>query len=64
MQAGVTVPPLLKKAIDRMRALPKREQDEIAEIVLDELESEERPRRRFAGSPDVLARSSEQAQPH
>ncbi|UBF26830.1 hypothetical protein K9N68_02225 [Kovacikia minuta CCNUW1] len=46
---------LLEQAISRLKSLPAREQDEIAAIILEELEDEARWDATFAKSQDVLA---------
>ena len=52
---------LLHEAIDRVRELPAMEQDAIAQIVLDELESERRWDELFAKSPEKLAKLADEA---
>jgi hypothetical protein len=47
---------LLEKAIESVRGLPVAEQDAIAQIVLDELESERCWDQRFAAAPEKLRR--------
>jgi hypothetical protein len=46
---------LLEKAMDAVAKLPDKDQDAIAAFVLDELASEERWAKAFAGSQDALA---------
>ena len=52
---------LLKKAIERMAALPEDEQDAIAGMVLEEIEDEARWQASFAKSQEVLSRLADQA---
>ena len=52
---------LLKKAFERMAALPEDEQDAIASIVLEEIEDEVRWQASFAKSQHALARLAKQA---
>ena len=52
---------LLKKAFERVSALPEEEQDAMAGLILDELEDEPRWRDTFARSQDALARLAGQA---
>lgn len=52
---------LLKKAFDRVAALPEDEQDAIACIVLDEIEDEARWRASFAKSQGALAGLAKEA---
>lgn len=52
---------LLKKALDRVSKLPEGEQDAIAAIVLEELESEQRWAAAFAKSQDRLAKLADTA---
>jgi hypothetical protein len=51
----MTMTKLLEKAVDAVSKLPEKDQDAIAAFVLDELASEERWAKAFAGSKDVLA---------
>lgn len=52
---------LLEKAIESVRGLPAGEQDAIAQIVLDELESERRWDQRFLNSAEKLRRLADAA---
>ncbi|HEX8525190.1 MAG TPA: hypothetical protein VF669_23265 [Tepidisphaeraceae bacterium] len=52
---------LLQEAIARVRELPEREQDAIAQIVLEELESERRWDELFARSPEKLEKLADKA---
>ena len=52
---------LLKKAFERVAALPEDEQDAIASIVLEEIEDEARWRASFAKSQGALAGLVKQA---
>ncbi len=52
---------LLKKALERVSALPDDEQDAIASIILGEIEDEARWRATFAKSQEALARLADQA---
>ena len=52
---------VLKKAFERVSALPEEEQDAMAGLILDELEDEARWRDTFARSQDALARLAGQA---
>lgn len=52
---------LLKKAFERASELPEKEQDALAAIVLDEIESEKRWDEAFAGSSDKLAALAQEA---
>jgi len=52
---------LLEKAMSRVRALPPEEQDAVASLILEEIESEKRWDELFAGSQGKLARLAEQA---
>ncbi len=47
---------LLDKAIKQASALPADQQDELARFILDELSSEAKWDRAFAGSADLLSR--------
>jgi hypothetical protein len=47
---------LLEKALERVQELPAAEQDAIARMVLDELESERKWDELFAKSPEKLAK--------
>ncbi|KAM3101538.1 hypothetical protein ACKFKF_07290 [Phormidesmis sp. 146-12] len=46
---------LLERAIARLKALPTREQDAIASMILEELEDDLRWDEAFSRSPDTLA---------
>lgn len=46
---------LIEEAIAKVRALPAKEQDAIAAMILEELEDENRWDQTFAGSQNVLA---------
>ena len=52
---------LLKRVFDEAAKLPLEEQRELAALVLDELRSEKRWAKAFAGSSDVLARLADEA---
>jgi len=52
---------LLEKAIGLVSALPPHQQESIAALILDELESERRWDAQFAGSQDALARLAGEA---
>ncbi|MGH8706935.1 MAG: hypothetical protein ACREVD_02610 [Burkholderiales bacterium] len=52
---------LLEKVFERAARLPDAEQDAFAELVLAELESEERWARAFAASQDELATLAREA---
>ena len=52
---------LLKKAVERVSALPDDEQDAIATVILEEIEDEARWRASFAKSREALARLADQA---
>jgi hypothetical protein len=52
---------LLEKAIGAISKLPAKDQDAIAAFVLDELASEERWAKAFAGSQDALATLANEA---
>jgi hypothetical protein len=47
---------LLERAIAQLKSLPESEQNEIASIILDELEDERRWDESFSRSPDILAK--------
>jgi hypothetical protein len=47
---------LLEHAITKLKSLSESEQNEIASIILDELEDEQRWDELFSRSPDVLAK--------
>lgn len=46
---------LMEKAFARIAQLPDQDQDQIASLILDELEDEEEWTRQFADSSDLLA---------
>lgn len=46
---------LLERAFERLKQLPEAEQDAIAALVLEEIQSEERWQAAFANSQDQLA---------
>ena len=52
---------LLEKAIARAAALPRREQEAIGALILEEIASEARWDAQFAGSQDALARLAGEA---
>jgi hypothetical protein len=52
---------LLEKAVSEAAKLPDAEQDALAQLLLDELASEERWGSLFAGSQDALAKLAEEA---
>ena len=52
---------LLEKAYERLTRLPDEEQDTIAALILDELDSEEEWNRQFARSADALSRLAQKA---
>ena len=52
---------LLEKAMNEINALPPEEQDAVASLILEEIESEKRWDELFAGSQGQLARLAEQA---
>jgi hypothetical protein len=52
---------LLEEAIARVRQLPETDQDAIAQIVLDEIESERRWDELFIKSPQKLEKLADQA---
>ncbi|MEX0272442.1 hypothetical protein AB3R30_25335 [Leptolyngbyaceae cyanobacterium UHCC 1019] len=47
---------LLEYAIARLQALPESEQDEIASMILEEIEDDRRWDEAFSRSPDILAK--------
>jgi hypothetical protein len=60
-----TMTQLLERAVEKVRALPEREQDAVAALILNELEDEARWDKAFAGSHDALARlAAETAEEH
>jgi len=52
---------LLEKAMSRISALPPEEQDAVASLILEEIESERRWDELFAGSQEKLAQLAGQA---
>ena len=52
---------LLNKAIARVKKLPESQQNEIAAMILEELEDEARWYRAFSSSQDLLAKLAVQA---
>ena len=52
---------LMEKAYSRMAQLPDAEQDTIATLILEELDSEEQWTRQFAASADVLSSLAQKA---
>ena len=52
---------LLEKAMNQINALPPEEQDAVASLILEEIESEKRWDELFAGSQGQLAHLAEQA---
>ena len=52
---------LLERAVKKVKALPEREQDAIAALILDELEDEARWDQAFARSRDALAKLGDEA---
>jgi len=52
---------LLKKAMNQVNALPPEEQDAVASLILEEIESEKRWDELFAGSQVKLARLAGEA---
>jgi hypothetical protein len=52
---------LLEKALDEVAKLPASEQDAVAAILLEELASEQRWAKSFAGSQDQLAKLAQEA---
>ena len=52
---------LLEKAYARITQLPDADQDTIASLILDELDSEEQWSQKFAASADVLSRLAQKA---
>jgi hypothetical protein len=52
---------LLEEALAKVRILPEAEQNAIAQIVLDEIESEKRWDELFQKSPEKLARLADKA---
>lgn len=52
---------LLRSALERIRRLPPEEQDRLACLILEELESEAGWQDRFRGSPEKLAALADRA---
>ncbi len=52
---------LLEQAVAKARQLPESEQDAIARLVLDEIESERQWDRLFAKSPEKLSKLADKA---
>jgi hypothetical protein len=52
---------LLEKAYQRIAQLPEPEQDKIASLILEELDSEELWSQKFTSSADVLSRLGQKA---
>lgn len=52
---------LLEEAFDRVRGLPETEQDAIARLVLDEIESEQKWESLFAKAPQKLQKLADKA---
>jgi hypothetical protein len=52
---------LLERVITKLKSLPESEQNEIASIILDELEDEQRWDELFSRSPDILAKLASSA---
>lgn len=52
---------LLEQAIAQLKTLPTDKQDEIATLILEELEEEQRWDGSFARSPDLLAKLAAEA---
>jgi hypothetical protein len=52
---------LLEKAMNRIKALPPKEQDAVASLILEEIESEKHWDELFANSQGQLAQLAEQA---
>jgi hypothetical protein len=52
---------LLEQAVAKARELPEAEQDAIAQIVIDEIESERRWDELFAKSPEKLRKLADRA---
>lgn len=48
-------------AMEKMSALPREEQDRIAQWLLDELQDEERWTQAFSGTQDALSRLADEA---
>lgn len=52
---------LLEQAIEKVKALPEREQDSLAALILEEIEDEARWQSKFTHSQDALARLAAEA---
>lgn len=52
---------LLQKAFELARSLPDKEQDALAALVINEMESDRRWREAFDGSADALDRLADEA---
>ena len=52
---------LLEKAMNQINALPPEEQDAVASLILEEIESEKRWDELFAGSQGQLAQLAQEA---
>ena len=52
---------LLEKALNKINALPPEEQDAVASLILEEIESEKRWDELFAGSQGPLAQLAREA---
>ena len=52
---------MLEKAIERVQGLPQEQQDQIAALILDEIDSERRWDGLLAGSQDKLAKLAQEA---
>jgi hypothetical protein len=57
----VVMTELLERAIAKLKTLPTDKQDEIATLILEELEDEQRWDESFARSPDLLAKLAAEA---
>ncbi len=52
---------LLQRAFELARELPEKEQDALAALIIDEMESDRRWQEAFDGSADALDRLAEEA---
>ena len=52
---------LLEQAVAKVKELPETEQDAIAQMVMDEIESEQRWDELFAKTPDKLRKLADRA---
>jgi hypothetical protein len=52
---------LLEKAYERIAQLPEPEQDRIASLIIEELDSEDQWSQKFTASADVLSRLAQKA---